>query len=80
MGPFRHAVDDGLDVRKAAFECMYTLLDTSFNKLDIFKFLEYVENGLKDSYDIKVGFLFAYTYKYWQSRCRTSYCCSTFVA
>jgi len=54
MGPFRHAVDDGLDVRKAAFECMYTLLDTSFNKLDIFKFLEYVENGLKDSYDIKM--------------------------
>lgn len=54
MGPFRHSVDDGLDVRKAAFECMYTLLDTSFNKLDIFKFLEYVENGLKDNYDIKM--------------------------
>ena len=54
MGPFRHSVDDGLDVRKAAFECMYTLLDTCISKLDIFKFLEYVENGLKDSFDIKV--------------------------
>lgn len=54
MGPFRHTVDDGLDVRKAAFECMYTLLDTCIQQLDVFEFLTYVENGLKDSYDIKV--------------------------
>jgi len=54
MGPFRHTVDDGLDVRKAAFECMYTLLESSVTQLDIFEFLTYVENGLKDSYDIKV--------------------------
>lgn len=54
MGPFRHTVDDGLDVRKAAFECMYTLLDTCVAQIDIFQFITYVENGLKDSYDIKV--------------------------
>ncbi|CAK8675597.1 unnamed protein product [Clavelina lepadiformis] len=54
MGPFRHTVDDGLDVRKAAFECMYTLLESSVTQLDIFEFLTYVENGLKDSYDIKM--------------------------
>uniref|UniRef100_F6Z3T2 TATA-binding protein interacting (TIP20) domain-containing protein n=1 Tax=Ciona intestinalis TaxID=7719 RepID=F6Z3T2_CIOIN len=54
MGPFRHTVDDGLDVRKAAFECMYTLLESSVTQLDIFQFLTYVENGLKDSYDIKM--------------------------
>ena len=57
MGPFRHTVDDGLDVRKAAYECMYTLLESSVTQLDIFEFLTYVENGLKDSsYDIKVCF------------------------
>lgn len=54
MGPFKHTVDDGLDVRKAAFECMYTLLDSCVQQLDVFEFLNHVELGLKDSYDIKV--------------------------
>lgn len=54
MGPFKHTVDDGLDLRKAAFECMYTLLDTCLDKLDIFEFLNYLEGGLKDHYDIKM--------------------------
>ena len=56
MGPFKHTVDDGLDLRKAAFECMYTLLETCLDRLDIFEFLNHVEDGLKDHYDIKVGF------------------------
>ncbi|XP_064480368.1 cullin-associated NEDD8-dissociated protein 1-like [Ornithodoros turicata] len=54
MGPFKHTVDDGLDIRKAAFECMYTLLDTCLEQLDIFEFLNHVEDGLKDHYDIKM--------------------------
>ncbi|XP_013401957.1 LOW QUALITY PROTEIN: cullin-associated NEDD8-dissociated protein 1-like [Lingula anatina] len=54
MGPFKHTVDDGLDIRKAAFECMYTLLDACMDRLDIFEFLNHVEDGLKDHYDIKM--------------------------
>lgn len=54
MGPFKHTVDDGLDIRKAAFECMYTLLDSCLDRIDIFEFLNHVENGLKDHYDIKM--------------------------
>ena len=54
MGPFKHTVDDGLDLRKAAFECMYTLLETCLDRLDSFEFLNHVEDGLKDHYDIKV--------------------------
>ncbi|XP_056615048.1 cullin-associated NEDD8-dissociated protein 2 [Triplophysa dalaica] len=54
MGPFKHTVDDGLDIRKAAFECMYTLLDSCLDCLDIFEFLNHVEEGLKDHYDIKM--------------------------
>lgn len=55
MGPFKHTVDDGLDVRKAAFECMYSLLDSCLEGLDILQFLDHVEEGLKDHYDIRVG-------------------------
>uniref|UniRef100_A0A3P9AC87 TATA-binding protein interacting (TIP20) domain-containing protein n=1 Tax=Esox lucius TaxID=8010 RepID=A0A3P9AC87_ESOLU len=54
MGPFKHTVDDGLDVRKAAFECMYTLLDNCLDSLDISEFLNHVEEGLKDHYDIRM--------------------------
>ncbi|KAJ8879876.1 hypothetical protein PR048_020493 [Dryococelus australis] len=54
MGPFKHTVDDGLDIRKAAFECMYTLLDSCLDRIDIFEFLNHVESGLKDHYDIKL--------------------------
>ena len=35
MGPFKHTVDDGLDVRKAAFECMYSLLESCLGQLDV---------------------------------------------
>ena len=54
MGPFKHTVDDGLDLRKAAFETMYTLLDSCLDRIDIFEFLNHVEDGLKDHYDIKM--------------------------
>ena len=57
MGPFKHEVDDGLDLRKAAFECMYTLLEKCIDRLDIFEFLSHVQDGLKDHYDIKVRIL-----------------------
>uniref|UniRef100_A0A914ZPD0 TATA-binding protein interacting (TIP20) domain-containing protein n=8 Tax=Parascaris univalens TaxID=6257 RepID=A0A914ZPD0_PARUN len=54
MGPFKHTVDDGLDLRKAAFECMYTLLETCLERLDVFEFMTHMESGLKDHHDIKL--------------------------
>ncbi|KAM7335368.1 hypothetical protein ACRRTK_005845 [Alexandromys fortis] len=54
MGPFKHTVDDGLDVRKAAFECMYSLLESCLGQLDICEYLNHVEDGLKDHYDIRM--------------------------
>ena len=49
-----HIFFSGLDLRKAAFECMYTLLEKCIDRLDIFEFLSHVQDGLKDHYDIKV--------------------------
>jgi cullin-associated NEDD8-dissociated protein 1 len=54
MGPFKHTVDDGLDIRKAAFECMYTLLEQGLDRVNIMQFLEPVVAGLRDHYDIKM--------------------------
>uniref|UniRef100_A0A915D5U2 Monoacylglycerol lipase ABHD12 n=1 Tax=Ditylenchus dipsaci TaxID=166011 RepID=A0A915D5U2_9BILA len=54
MGPFKHIVDDGLDLRKAAFECMYTLAEQCIDKIDVFEYMKYCENGLKDQHDIKL--------------------------
>ncbi|TPX40273.1 hypothetical protein SeLEV6574_g06705 [Synchytrium endobioticum] len=54
MGPFKHKVDDGLEIRKSAFECMYTLLDTCLSRIEIFGFIDRVMHGLDDpSQEIK---------------------------
>ncbi|TPX36593.1 hypothetical protein SmJEL517_g01294 [Synchytrium microbalum] len=54
MGPFKHKVDDGLEIRKSAYECMYTLLDTCLSRIEIFGFIERVMHGLDDpSQEIK---------------------------
>ena len=54
MGPFQHVVDDGLEIRKVAFECMYTMLDTCLDRIDIFDFLNHVQKGLEDEDDVKM--------------------------
>ncbi|CAH8652931.1 unnamed protein product [Dicrocoelium dendriticum] len=54
MGPFKHKEDDGLDLRKCAFECMSTLLETCLDKLDVSEFLLPLIDGLKDHTDIKL--------------------------
>ncbi|RHZ77030.1 hypothetical protein Glove_186g52 [Diversispora epigaea] len=52
MGPFKHKVDDGLDIRKSAYETMYTLLETCLDRLEIYNFLSRVISGLSDQHDI----------------------------
>ncbi|KAI8099719.1 armadillo-type protein [Halteromyces radiatus] len=54
MGPFKHKVDDGLELRKAAYECLYTLLSTCLDRIDIHGYLDCVRIGLNDQHDIKM--------------------------
>jgi len=53
LGPFKHKVDDGLEIRKAAFESLYTLLDTCLDRVNVPAFIANLVDGLKDQYDIK---------------------------
>ncbi|KAK0550334.1 hypothetical protein OC846_003719 [Tilletia horrida] len=54
MGPFTITTDDGLDLRKNAFETMYTLLDTCSSRLNLHEYLSRVIAGLGDDDGIKV--------------------------
>lgn len=47
LGPFKHTVDDGLELRKAAFECVDTLLDTCLDQVNPSSFIvPYLQSGL----------------------------------
>ncbi|KAL9675175.1 hypothetical protein QQ045_003376 [Rhodiola kirilowii] len=55
LGPFKHTVDDGLELRKAAFECVDTLLDTCLDQMNPSEFIiPYLKSGLDDHYDVKM--------------------------
>lgn len=53
MGPFKHRVDDGLDVRKAAYEAAYTLLDTCTSSLQMHDLFVRVNAGVSDDNEIR---------------------------
>ncbi|KAI4367061.1 hypothetical protein MLD38_022842 [Melastoma candidum] len=55
LGPFKHVVDDGLELRKAAFECVDTLLDNCLDQVNPSSFIvPYLRSGLDDHYDVKM--------------------------
>ncbi|KAK9054826.1 hypothetical protein SSX86_025905 [Deinandra increscens subsp. villosa] len=55
LGPFKHTVDDGLELRKASFECVDTLLDNCLDQLNPSSFIvPYLTSGLDDHYDVKM--------------------------
>eukprot|EP00897_Mesotaenium_endlicherianum_P010551 jgi/Mesen1/9524/ME000637S08970 len=51
----KHTVDDGLELRKAAFDCMDTLLSSCLHCIDPSSFIKpYLLSGLSDVYDVKM--------------------------
>ncbi|KAG2656244.1 hypothetical protein PVAP13_1KG070300 [Panicum virgatum] len=55
LGPFKHVVDDGLELRKAAFECVDTLLDSCLDQMNPSSFIvPFLLSGLGDHYDVKM--------------------------
>jgi len=53
MGPFKHKVDDGLEVRKSAYETLYSLMETAFSRINILDFYDRIIAGLQDEHDIR---------------------------
>jgi len=55
LGPFKHKIDDGLELRKSSFECLDTILDQFKSRIDPNKFIAQIPNGLSDdNSDIKM--------------------------
>jgi cullin-associated NEDD8-dissociated protein 1 len=56
MGPFKHKIDDGLEMRKSAYETLYALLDSapSRQRLDMSAFYDRIVAGIADEHEIKI--------------------------
>ena len=46
LGPFKHRIDDGLELRKAAFEAMDVLLERCSGRLSIPAYMDPLKAGL----------------------------------
>lgn len=54
LGPFKVQQDDGLELRKAAFECVDSLLEVVPKALDPAALAATLKTGLGDQYDVKI--------------------------
>ncbi|KAL8770901.1 MAG: hypothetical protein Q9209_003552 [Squamulea sp. 1 TL-2023] len=54
MGPFKHKVDDGLEVRKSAYETLYALMEGAYSRIRPVDMFERILAGLEDEHEIEV--------------------------
>ncbi|KAK2071721.1 hypothetical protein P8C59_006125 [Phyllachora maydis] len=53
FGPFKHIIDDGLEVRKAAYETLYAMMETAFSRISIIDLYDRIIAGLRDDNEIR---------------------------
>ncbi|KAG8530485.1 uncharacterized protein KY384_004988 [Bacidia gigantensis] len=54
MGPFRHKVDEGLELRKSAYETLFSLMETAYPRINHADLFDRVTAGLEDEHEIKM--------------------------
>ncbi|KUI52597.1 Cullin-associated NEDD8-dissociated protein 1, C-terminal part [Cytospora mali] len=53
MGPFKILVDDGLELRKGAYESLYALMEVALSRISIIELYDRIIAGLTDDNDIR---------------------------
>ena len=54
MGPFKHQVDDGLELRKSSYETLYSFIETAYSRMNHHDLFDRVIAGLEDEHEIKM--------------------------
>ena len=54
MGPFKHQVDDGLELRKSSYETLYSFIETAYSRMNHHDLFDRVVAGLEDEHEIKM--------------------------
>ncbi|KAI4105066.1 MAG: hypothetical protein L6R37_002954 [Teloschistes peruensis] len=54
MGPFKHKVDDGLEVRKSAYETLYALMEGAYSRINPVDLFDRIGDGLEDEHEIQI--------------------------
>jgi len=54
LGPFTQNVDDGLPLRKAAYQALGTILSVAPHRVDVREFVGYISTGLTDYDDVQM--------------------------
>ncbi|KAI9752076.1 MAG: hypothetical protein M4579_005761 [Chaenotheca gracillima] len=54
MGPFKHNVDGGLELRKSAYETLFAVMETGYTRINVVSLYDRVMAGLEDDHDIRV--------------------------
>lgn len=55
FGPFKQTFDDGLALRKAAYQSLETLLTQKHTTLDVTEYIRHLQNGLVDHDDVQIS-------------------------
>ncbi|KAF3903459.1 hypothetical protein ABW20_dc0105140 [Dactylellina cionopaga] len=54
MGPFKHKVDDGLELRKSAYDTLYALIETSYARMNPAQIYDRIIAGLGDEHEVQI--------------------------
>ncbi|KAK6350222.1 hypothetical protein TWF696_006458 [Orbilia brochopaga] len=54
MGPFKHKVDDGLELRKSAYDTLYALIETSYARMNPSQIYDRIIAGLGDEHEVQI--------------------------